>query len=197
MRGIERRLDAGGPVEAIRSVASFFVSRVDTETDKRLEAKVEADPSLRLRVDAVLGTAAIANAKLAYQTYVRLFEAERFRQLMARGAAVQRPLWASTSTKNPKYADTMYVDGLIGPDTINTLPPATLEAFKEHGIARRSIDDDLDGARRHLADIEALGVSLAEVTEFLVGDGVKKFADSYAGVLMAVDAKRAQLAGRA
>ncbi|OGT93799.1 MAG: transaldolase, partial [Gemmatimonadetes bacterium GWC2_71_9] len=143
LSGLEQRLASGHPVEAVRSVASFFVSRVDTEVDKRLEAKLQADPSLRLRIEALLGTAAIANAKLAYQTYVAWFEAERFRHLMARGAAVQRPLWASTSTKNPKYSETMYVEGLIGPDTINTLPPATLEAFAQHGIARRTIDADL------------------------------------------------------
>jgi len=194
LAGLEQRLAAGHPVEAVRSVASFFVSRVDTEVDKRLEAKLQADPSLRLRIEALLGTAAIANAKLAYQTYVAWFEAERFRHLMARGAAVQRPLWASTSTKNPKYSEAMYVEGLIGPDTINTLPPATLEAFAQHGIARRTIDADLDTARQQLADLERLGIAMEDVTDFLVVDGVKRFADSYAALLLAVDAKRAQLA---
>lgn len=194
LAGLEQRLAAGQPVEAVRSVASFFVSRVDTEVDRRLEAKLQADPSLRLRIEVLLGTAAIANAKLAYQTYVAWFEAERFRHLMARGAAVQRPLWASTSTKNPKYSETMYVEGLIGPDTINTLPPATLEAFAKGGIARRTIDTDVDTARRQLADLEGLGIAMKDVTDFLVVDGVKKFADSYAALLLAVDAKRAQLA---
>lgn len=194
LAGLEQRLASGQPVEAVRSVASFFVSRVDTEVDKRLEVKLRADASLRLRIEALLGTAAIANAKLAYQTYVAWFEAERFRHLMARGAAVQRPLWASTGTKNPKYSETMYVEGLIGPDTINTLPPATLEAFAQHGIARRTIDADLDTARQQLADLERLGIAMEDVTDFLVADGVKKFADSYAALLLAVDAKRAQLA---
>jgi len=194
LAGLEQRLASGHPVEAVRSVASFFVSRVDTEVDKRLEVKLRADASLRLRIEALLGTAAIANAKLAYQTYVAWFEAERFRHLMARGAAVQRPLWASTSTKNPKYSETMYVEGLIGPDTINTLPPATLETFAQHGIARRTIDADLDTARQQLADLERLGIAMEDVTDFLVADGVKRFADSYAALLLAVDAKRAQLA---
>lgn len=194
LAGLEQRLASGHPVEAVRSVASFFVSRVDTEVDKRLEVKLRSDASLRLRIEALLGTAAIANAKLAYQTYVAWFEAERFRHLMARGAAVQRPLWASTSTKNPKYSETMYVEGLIGPDTINTLPPATLEAFAQHGIARRTIDADLDTARQQLADLERLGIAMEDVTDFLIVDGVKRFADSYAALLLAVDAKRAQLA---
>jgi transaldolase len=194
LTGLEQRLAAGQPVEALRSVASFFVSRVDSEVDRRLEAKLQADPSLRLRIEALLGTAAIANAKLAYQTYVAWFEAERFRHLMARGAAVQRPLWASTSTKNPRYSETIYVEGLIGPDTINTLPPATLEAFATGGIARRTIDADLDTARRQLADLAGLGIAMKDVTDFLVVDGVKKFADSYAALLLALDAKRAQLA---
>jgi transaldolase len=186
LEGLERRVAAGQPVDQVRSVASFFVSRVDTETDKRLEA-AKADPAL-------LGTAAVANARVAYATYVERFEGARFRALMGRGAAVQRPLWASTSTKNPRYRDTMYVDELIGPDTINTLPPATLEAFADHGRPRRSIDEDVEGARARLAAIEAAGVRMADVTDFLVTDGVKKFADSFTGLLGAVEAKRARLA---
>ncbi len=186
LTGIERRLAAGGGVERVRSVASFFVSRVDTECDKRLEA-VGADPAL-------LGTAAVANARLAYEVYVQRFEGPRFRRLMAQGAQVQRPLWASTGTKNPRYSDTKYVDELIGPDTINTLPPATLEAFADHGRPRRSIDEDPAAARAALARLEAAGVAMSDVTAFLVQDGVKKFADSFDGLLKAVEAKRARLA---
>lgn len=184
--GVEQRLAGGHKVETLKSVASFFVSRVDTETDKRLEAK-GADPSL-------IGTAAVANAKLAYAKYVEHFEGRRFRDVMAKGAAVQRPLWASTGTKNPKFPDTKYVDNLIGPDTINTLPIATLEAFADHGRAARTIDQNLPEAKAQLAAIEAAGVSLKDVTDFLVKDGVKKFADSFDTLLKAVETKRAKLA---
>jgi transaldolase len=189
--GVERRLAAGQGVESLRSVASFFVSRVDTETDKRLLALTGVD---RARIQPLLGKAAVANAKLAYQRYVARFEGERFRAVMAKGAAVQRPLWASTSTKNPDYPPTLYVDELIGPDTINTLPPATLEEFAKHGVASRTIDRDVDEARAQLASIEALGIRMADVTDFLVVDGVKKFADSFDALLAAVEAKRAALA---
>jgi transaldolase len=194
LTGLERRLAAGAPVDHVRSVASFFVSRVDTEVDKRLEQLVAAGGQAAERAKGLLGTAAVANAKLAYQAYVRVFEAARFRALMARGAAVQRPLWASTGTKNPKYSDTLYVDSLIGPDTVNTMPPATLQAFAEHGIARRTIDTDVDQARQALAAIEALGIRLADVTDLLETDGVKKFADSFRALLGAVESKRDKLA---
>ena len=186
--GLERRAAAGQPIETVRSVASFFVSRVDIETDKRLAALGTAAAS------ALMGTAAVANAKLAYSQYTAHFEGDRFRQVMAKGAAVQRPLWASTGTKNPAYPDTKYVDGLIGPDTVNTMPPATLEAFADHGTAHRTIDEDVDRAREQVAAIEALGIRLSDVTDFLVSDGVKKFADSFTQLLMTIDAKRVKLA---
>ena len=189
LKGLEQRSAALKGLEAIRSVASFFVSRVDTETDKRLEAlkrPAETGP--------LMGTAAIANAKLAYEKYTQHFEGDRFRRLMAKGAAVQRPLWASTGTKNPKYSDTKYVDGLIGPDTVNTMPPATIEAFADHGIVARTIDKNVVEAKRQVAAIEALGVKLDDVTEFLVRDGVKKFADSFDQLLAAIEAKRTKLA---
>jgi len=190
MAGLERREASGESVANVRSVASFFVSRVDSETDKRLEAL--AKPAV---TKPLMGTAAVANAKLAYAKYVEHFEGRRFRALMGKGAAVQRPLWASTGTKNPAYRDTMYVDDLIGPDTVNTMPPATLDAFADHGTAARTVDRDVDQARRQITAIEALGVSLKDVTDFLVKDGVKKFADSYTALLAAVDVKRQKLAG--
>ncbi|MEK6767979.1 MAG: transaldolase [Gemmatimonadota bacterium] len=193
LSGLEQRVAAGKPLEGIRSVASFFVSRVDTEADKRLEARMAAGAD-RARCEALLGTAAVANAKLAYQSYVTRFEEPRFRALMAQGAAVQRPLWASTGTKNPRYADTKYVDELVGPDTVNTMPPATLKAFADHGQVARTLDAEVDVARRHLAELEAAGVSVSEVTDFLVVDGVKKFADSFASLLAAVETKRERLA---
>ena len=193
--GLERRVRAHEPLEGVHSVASFFVSRVDTEADKRLLAKAQApaDPAVRGRIEGLLARAAIANAKLAYQAHLAAIATPRWRALVAKGATVQRPLWASTSTKNPKYRDTMYVDELIGPDTVNTLPLATLRAFADHGTAERTIDRNVEGARRVLAEIEAAGVSLKDVTDFLVVDGVKKFSDSYGALLAALEAKRSRL----
>ena len=190
LKALEQRVAAGKPIDTIRSVASFFVSRVDTETDKRLEALKRPAETAPL-----MGKAAIANAKLAYEAFTKRFEADRFRKLMAKGGAVQRPLWASTGTKNKAYSDTMYVDQLIGPDTVNTMPPATLEAFADHGTVTRTIDKHLPEAKQQLAALEALGVKLKDVTDFLVADGVKKFAESFTQLLAAVDAKRAKLAG--
>ena len=192
LTGLEQRAAAGKPLEGIRSVASFFVSRVDTEADKRLEARIAAGAD-RAQCEALLGTAAVANAKLAYQSYVTRFEGTRFHALMAQGAAVQRPLWASTGTKNARYADTKYVDELVGPDTVNTMPPATLKAFADHGAFARTLDADVDVARQRLAELETAGVSLRDVTDFLVVDGVKKFADSFTSLLAAVEAKRERL----
>jgi transaldolase/glucose-6-phosphate isomerase len=195
--GLERRIRSHEPLEGVHSVASFFVSRVDTEADKRLAAKAPAGPAGGARLDGLLAKAAIANAKLAYQAHLAAVATPRWKELAAKGATIQRPLWASTSTKNPKYPDTMYVDGLIGPDTVNTLPLATLRAFADHGTAERTIDRDVDVARRVLADIEAAGVSLKDVTDFLVVDGVKKFSDSYHALLSALETKRDRLlAGR-
>lgn len=186
---LEDRVARGQSIETLRSVASFFVSRVDSETDKRLEALGKPAQTAGL-----MGKAAVANAKVAYETFVQHFEAPRFRTLMASGGAVQRPLWASTGTKNPKYPDTMYVDELIGPDTVNTMPPATLEAFADHGTVDRTVDRNVDEAHRQLAAIEALGVKLDSVTDFLVEDGVKKFSDSFNSLLTTIDQKRVKLA---
>ncbi|HVO34114.1 MAG TPA: bifunctional transaldolase/phosoglucose isomerase [Gemmatimonadales bacterium] len=193
--GLERRVRAHEPLETVHSVASFFVSRVDTEADKRLlaAAQAAADPAARSRIEGLLAKAAIANAKLAYQAHLAAVGTPRWKALAAKGATVQRPLWASTSTKNPKYPDTMYVDELIGPDTVNTLPLATLRAFADHGKAERTIDRDVEGARRVIAEIEAAGVRLNDVTDFLVVDGVKKFSDSYHALLAALEAKRDRL----
>ncbi len=192
LAGLERRVKGHEPIDRIHSVASFFVSRVDTEADKRLLAKAQAmaDPAARAKIEGLLARAAVANAVLAYQAHLAAVASPRFHALEAKGATVQRPLWASTSTKNPKYSDTMYVDTLIGPDTVNTLPLATLRAFADHGKAERTIDRDVEGARRVLAQIEAAGVSLKDVTDFLVVDGVKKFSDSYHALLAALEAKR-------
>jgi transaldolase len=198
LTGLERRRASGAPLDAVRSVASFFVSRVDSDVDPQLERRIAAaaDPAERSRLEGLLGTAAVDNAVLAYQVYEAAFAAPRFRALMAAGAAVQRPLWASTSTKNPRYPDTMYVDRLIGPDTVNTVPPATLRAFQDHGRAVRTIDADVAGARSRLAAIEAAGISLRAVTDHLEEDGVAKFTASFRSLLAAIDAKRARAAAR-
>ncbi len=196
LTGLERRARAREPLERVRSVASFFVSRVDTEVDRRLEAAAAARPGERARLRELEGRAAVANAKLAYAAYLDAFYAPRFRALLAKGANVQRPLWASTGTKNPAYPDTLYVDALIGPDTVNTVPLATLHAFRDHGTVARTLDRDVAEAAAHLAAVEAAGVSLRDVTAQLAVDGVRKFADSHRALLGALAEKRDVLLAR-
>jgi transaldolase len=164
-------------------VASFFVSRVDTEVDRRLE-EIGGDTALALR-----GRAAVAQAKVAYQMFRRAHSGERWRRLAAAGARVQRPLWASTSTKNPAYPDTLYVDSLIGPETVNTLPEATLAAFEDHGTLARSIDHDPADAEQCLRDLAAVGIDMDAVGEKLEADGVAAFDASFKGVLEVLAAK--------
>ena len=164
---------AEGDLSAISSVASFFISRVDTEIDHRLEA-VGTDAALALR-----GKTAVANAKLAYQLFLEQFSGPRWDALAARGARKQRPLWASTSTKNPAFPDTLYVDALIGPDTVNTIPDATLEAFDDHGTVARTIDTDVDDARATLDGLASVGVDLADATRVLEDEGVAAFSKSF------------------
>jgi transaldolase len=173
-----------GDLSTVHSVASFFVSRVDTEVDRRLEA-IGTEEALQLR-----GLAALAQAKLAYQVFRRRFNGPRWAALEARGARVQRPLWASTSTKNPAYPDIAYVDGLIGPDTINTLPEGTIVAFEDHGTVARTLDDRVEGAQRTLDQVEALGVSMTDVGRTLEDEGVASFTKSFDDLLAALEAKR-------
>jgi transaldolase len=169
IRGLERRLEAGEPIDDVHSVASFFVSRVDTAVDKLLPD----DSPLR-------GTVAVANAKLAYQRYLEITADDRWRELASHGARVQRPLWASTGTKNPDYSDTLYVDSLIGPDCVNTMPNATIDAFLDHGTVRRTVDEDVDGARRTAEQLSSeAGIDLADVTRQLEVDGVDAFKASF------------------
>jgi transaldolase len=168
-------------------VASFFVSRVDTEADKRLEA-IGTEEALALR-----GKLAIANARLAYQQYKEAFSGERWDALAANGAMKQRCLWASTSTKNPEYRDVMYVEQLIGPETVNTMPKETIEAFQEHGEVRPTLEEGLDEARALLDELAAAGVDYDDVTRVLEEEGVQKFADSFEELLEGVAEKRAQL----
>lgn len=172
-----------GDLSGVSSVASFFVSRVDSEVDRRLEA-IGTERALALR-----GQAAVANAKLAYQLFLDRFSGPRWDALAARGARVQRPLWASTSTKNPSYPDTLYVDALIGPDSVNTIPDATLVAFEDHGSLERTVDDGLDAARRLFDDLGEVGVDLADVTRTLEDEGVAAFAAAFDDLLASLEAK--------
>jgi transaldolase len=184
LNGLEERVRAGKPIDRLASVASFFVSRVDTEVDRRIDARIaSASPAEAERLRALRGRAAIANAKLAYALCQERFSGQRWEVLKAAGARVQRPLWASTSTKNPAYRDVMYVEALIGPDTVDTMPPQTIDAFRDHGVVARTVDAALDRERRAIADLESLGISLASVTDKLLVDGLASFQKSFDGLL--------------
>ncbi|WP_049822929.1 transaldolase [Thermobaculum terrenum] len=195
LEGLEQRVSEGKPIDKIASVASFFVSRVDTEVDKRLQKLIESeqDSQEKSELESLLGKAAIANARIAYQHFLKKFQGERWESLKAKGARVQRPLWASTSTKNPAYRDVMYVEELIGPDTVNTMPPQTIEAFLDHGKVARTIDKDLDQAYAVIEKLESLGISMKEVTDKLQADGVKLFADSFDSLDKVINEKRETL----
>ncbi len=195
LSALERRVAEGKPVDKIASVASFFVSRVDTKADKALEEllKNEKDPQKQELIKSLLGTTAINNSKMAYQEFLQVFNSDRFQKLKAKGARVQRPLWASTSTKNPAYNDVMYIDELIGPDTVNTMPPQTIIAFKDHGKVARTIDKDVDKAVKQLADLESLGISLKQITTELTIEGVESFSKSFKTLDACIEAKRESL----
>ena len=191
--GLEDLARSGGDVSRVASVASFFVSRLDTAVDNLLSEKAAQGDA---GASELMGRAAIANARMAYRNFRETFGGERFAALRAKGARVQRPLWASTGTKNPAYSDVLYIDNLIGPDTVNTMPPATLSAFIDHGDPRRTIDEDDAGAEQTLAALAAAGVDVDAVTDKLLADGVKAFADSFEQLLANVEAKRAALLER-
>lgn len=181
--GLESRLRRGQPVSKIASVASFFVSRVDAAIEQQM--KTNTSPEL----SAVAGKIGIANAKIAYSAYKQLFGAPRFAALKEAGAATQRLLWASTGTKNPTISDVIYLDNLIGPDTVNTVPPATYAAFKDHGTPQASLERDVDKARSDLAALAKAGVSLADITKQLEKDGVESFGKSFTTLLSALEGK--------
>jgi transaldolase len=185
VRGVQRYADSGGDLTRLASVASFFVSRVDTEADKRLD-EVGGHDELK-------GTLAIANAKLAYVTYQEVFAGEQWEALRAKGASAQRCLWASTSTKNPDYRDVIYVEELIGPDTVNTMPRETVEAFLDHGRVRESLTEDVDGARRTLDAFAKAGIDYGDVVETLEREGVEKFAKSFRELFSDVESKRDEM----
>ncbi|MGI9178988.1 MAG: transaldolase [Longimicrobiaceae bacterium] len=200
LRGLERRAEAGEPLERVASVASFFVSRVDTAVDAQLEKLLEQtqDEERKQHIRSPFGKAAIANAKLAYQRFQeKICESDRFARLREKGAHVQRPLWASTSTKNPEYRDVIYVEELIGPDTVNTMPLKTLQAFADHGEARRTVDEDVDRARAELAALAELGIDLDRVTAQVQEEGVEKFVTPFRSLLQSIEEKLTEVAGRA
>jgi transaldolase len=186
IRGLERLVESGGDPRHVASVASFFVSRVDTEADPRLE-EVGASDELQ-------GKLAVANAKLAYRQYKEIFTGERWEALVAKGATPQRCLWASTSTKNPAYRDVLYVEELIGPSTVNTMPEETIEAFQDHGEVAPTLEQGIDEAKQVFEDLERVGVDYDDVTDTLEREGVEKFSDSFAELLDGIRAKAGELA---
>jgi len=186
--GLRRRHERGDDVTRVASVASFFVSRVDTKIDPQL-TEMGTDPALAAR-----GKAAIANAKLAYEAFGEIFGGDEFADLRAAGARVQRCLWASTSTKNPDYRDVLYVEELIGPETVDTMPLDTIEAFLDHGDVQRTLDRDVDRARDAIRDVEANGISMERVTDELIAEGVASFAKSFDELIETIESKREELA---
>jgi transaldolase/glucose-6-phosphate isomerase len=192
IKGLERRAAEGKPVHHIASVASFFVSRVDTAIDSDLEyrARHAASPAEKAMLEGLLGKAAIANAKLAYQRFKEIFQGERFSALKAQGAQAQRPLWASTGTKNPTYSDVLYVENLIGPETVNTVPPATYTAFRDHGRAALTLEEGLDECRAVIEKLSGLGIDLRAVTTKLQRDGLAAFVGSFDTLVESIESKR-------
>jgi transaldolase len=197
LAALEDRAARGEDLSRVASVASFFVSRIDVLVDKLLDelCTSAADHELRKRAEALRGRVAIANAKLAYQDWRAFTSSPRWARLRRRGAQTQRLLWASTSTKDPRYRDVMYVEGLIGPETVDTMPPATFEAFRDHGQVRPSLEANVEGARSALAELADLGISIDDVTDRLLAEGVRLFAEPFAKLLAAIEERRAAAAG--
>jgi transaldolase/glucose-6-phosphate isomerase len=187
--GLEDLAKRGGNLKKMAGVASFFISRIDSLVDSMLNDRLKQanDASQQALLSSLLGKVAIANGKLTYQRYQRIFSGPRWEALAAKGAQPQRVLWASTSTKNPKYRDVIYVEELIGPDTVNTMPPATIDAFRDHGQLRNSLAEDLPGAQKVMDDLARAGISIKAVTDKLTDDGVKLFADAFDKLLAAVE----------
>ena len=197
LTGLEERMKAGGDLRRVSSVASFFISRVDAEVDARLDARIkDADGASRSRLGALKGRAAVANAKVAYALFQQHFAGPRWEKLRARSARVQRPLWASTSTKNPTYRDVMYIEQLIGPDTVNTIPPGTITAFQDHGEVLRTVDKGVDEARELLQALASEGIPMQQVTDKLLAEGLASFQKSFDTLLAGLETKLRSL-GRA
>lgn len=194
--GLEKLAASGTkPLSKVASVASFFVSRVDSLVDKLLDEKIAAasDPATKDKLENLKGKAGIANSKLAYKKSLEIYSGPRWEALAAQGARPQRLLWASTGTKNPKYSDVLYVENLIGPDTVNTMPPQTVIAFGDHGTVSRTIDQNVEEAEQVFADLESVGISMKAVTDQLLTEGVKLFVDPYDKMIANVEAKRHKL----
>jgi transaldolase len=196
---VEERVTNGKPVDRLASVASFFVSRVDTLADRLLNEKIAdtEDPRDKKALEELRGKVAVANAKLAYALFEELFSGPRWDALKAAGARPQRPLWASTGTKNPDYSDVLYVDTLIGPHTINTMPAKTIQAFLDHGVVKRTVDSDLEQAKDVMLDLEAAGISIDAITDQLENEGIDSFIKSFETLLAGVEGKRASLTAAA
>lgn len=188
LRGLAKAAADGLDLGRIASVASFFISRIDTLADQMIEARLEAaDEAGKERLRALMGKVAVANAKLTYKRYKEIMQGEGWQALAGRGARPQRLLWASTSTKNPGYRDVLYVEELVGEDTVNTVPPATLDAFRDHGKVRKSLDEDVEGASETMAALERAGVSMQEVTDQLLEDGVRLFSEAFDKLLATIE----------
>ncbi len=187
--GLELYAAKHSDVSRIASVASFFISRIDSAVDDALNVKIKAstDDAEKTKLKGLLGKVAIANGKLAYQSYLKIFSSDQWKKLAAKGAQTQRVLWASTSTKNKAYSDVMYVEELIGKDTVNTIPPATFDAFRDHGHPRNSLVENIPAAQKTMSDLTEVGISIKEVTDKLTTDGVKQFSDAFDKLLVAVE----------
>jgi transaldolase len=191
--GLEAALKAGEDISGIASVASFFVSRIDTLVDSTIDERLKTAKGDNAQLlDSLRGKVAIANAKQAYRYYQKMIESPRWKALAARGAQSQRLLWASTSTKNPKYRDVLYIEELIGPDTVNTIPPATMDAFRDHGVLRRTLDADLAAADKTMSNLEKAGISMKQVTGKLLDDAIRLFDDAFKQLHQVVEQKRAR-----
>ena len=197
--GLETLAARGGQLSSVASVASFFVSRIDAMVEDRIQTRLAEGGTARDRVSlrSLLGKVAIANAKIAYQAYNDLCQSERWKKLADKGARTQRLLWGSTSTKNPEYRDVMYVEELIGPDTVNTMPEATLKAFRDHGVARATIEDNVDGARATMTNLDGLDISIDEVTAKLQMDAVRLFEEPFNKLLGEIESQRGAIPKRA
>lgn len=197
LEGLENRVASGLPIDHVASVASFFVSRLDTKVDNQLKRLIETQPDLAPQFVSLMGKASIANAKLAYAAFEQIFSSERFSSLRRKySAQIQRPLWASTSTKNPDYPDTLYVDNLIGPDTVNTMPPQTLDAFRDHGIAESTLSRNLPQAEQYIRELQACGIHLDLVTQELEKEGVQSFAEAFSALIETIETRRKRAIGQ-
>ncbi|MGZ3621644.1 MAG: transaldolase family protein, partial [Ktedonobacteraceae bacterium] len=196
---LEERNAEGKDIRHIASVASFFVSRVDTLVDQLLENKIKAsnDNTEQQKLKSLEGKAAIANARLVYQDFKNIFHSPRFETLKHSGAYVQRPLWASTSTKNPAYRDVLYAEELVGPDTVDTMPLETIENFRDHGKVRLSVEDDIQQAKDEFAELDKVGIHYDQITQQLQDEGVQKFADSFHELFKGIESKKQSIQSKA